>query len=126
MSGVYRDAVLLARKQFNRRGERDKRRKDVGGYIYAGGEVLVAREKNDTSCGGVLPSRAMEKESFPVFFALLNAARRNVTVRVLTNKYDEEEVGCDGRVTMKDFLSLAGVQVRYYQSTSFLHAKYIA
>ena len=27
---------------------------------------------------------------------------------------------------MKDFLSLAGVQVRYYQSTSFLHAKYIA
>ena len=43
--GVYRDAVLLARKQFNRRGERDKRRKDVGGYIYAGGEVLVAREK---------------------------------------------------------------------------------
>jgi len=59
---------------------------------------------NNNNCGGVLPSRAMAKESFPVFFALLNAARRNVTVRVLTNKYDDEEVGCDGRVTMKDFL----------------------
>ena len=95
--------------------------------IFTPGVKFWSRERrNDTSCGGVLPSRAMEKESFPVFFALLNAARRNVTVRVLTNKYDEEEVGCDGRVTMKDFLSLAGVQVRYYQSTSFLHAKYIA
>ena len=33
---------------------------------------------NNNNCGGVLPSRAMAKESFPVFFALLNAARRNV------------------------------------------------
>lgn len=85
--------------------------------------------KSSNSCGGVLPSRAMAKESFPVFFALLNAARRNVTVRVLTNKYDDEEVGCDGRVTMKDFLSLANpekMEVRYYRSTSFMHAKYIA
>ena len=84
---------------------------------------------NNNNCGGVLPSRAMAKESFPVFFALLNAARRNVTVRVLTNKYDDEEVGCDGRVTMKDFLSLANpekMEVRYYRSTSFMHAKYIA
>ena len=83
---------------------------------------------NNNNCGGVLPSRAMAKESFPVFFALLNAARRNVTVRVLTNKYDDEEVGCDGRVTMKDFLSLANpekMEVRYYRSTSFMHAKYI-
>jgi len=90
-------------------------------------------EKNASSsswsCGGVLPSRAMAKESFPVFFALLNAARRNVTVRILTNKYDDEEVGCDGRVTMKDFLSLANpekMEVRYYRTTSFMHAKYIA
>ena len=84
---------------------------------------------NNNNCGGVLPSRAMAKESFPVFFALLNAAKRNVTVRVLTNKYDDEEVGCDGRVTMKDFLSLANpekMEVRYYRSTSFMHAKYIA
>ena len=90
-------------------------------------------EKNASSsswsCGGVLPSRAMAKESFPVFFALLNAARRNVTVRILTNKYDDEQVGCDGRVTMKDFLSLANpekMEVRYYRTTSFMHAKYIA
>ena len=90
-------------------------------------------EKNasssSSSCGGVLPSRAMAKESFTLFFALLNAARRNVTVRILTNKYDDEEVGCDGRVTMKDFLSLANpekMEVRYYRTTSFMHAKYIA
>jgi len=47
----------------------------------------------------------------------------------LTNKYDDEEVGCDGRVTMKDFLSLANpekMEVRYYRTTSFMHAKYIA
>ena len=84
---------------------------------------------SSSSCGGVLPSRAMAKESFTLFFALLNAARRNVTVRILTNKYDDEEVGCDGRVTMKDFLSLANpnkMEVRYYRTTSFMHAKYIA
>ena len=84
---------------------------------------------NNNNCDGVLPSRAMAKESFLVFFALLNAAKRNVTVRVLTNKYDDEKVGCDGRVTMKDFLSLANpekMEVRYYRSTSFMHAKYIA
>ena len=44
-----------------------------------------------------------------------------MTARVLTNKYDDEEVGCDGRVTMKDFLSLANpekMEVRYYRQRS--------
>ena len=80
-------------------------------------------------CGGLLPSVAIERETFPVFRALLNAVRaRNVTVRVLTNKYDDEGEACDGRVTMKDFLALANpekMEVRYYRTTSFMHAKFV-
>ena len=77
--------------------------------IFTPGVKFWSRERrDDTSCGGVRPSRAMEKESFPVFFALLNAARRNVTVGVLTNKYDEEEVGMRWKGNDERFFVVGG------------------
>jgi phosphatidylserine/phosphatidylglycerophosphate/cardiolipin synthase-like enzyme len=62
-------------------------------------------------------------ESFPIFQALLNAIFRGVKVRILTNYYGVKTA--TGMITPLDFLSLAGAQVRYYRTTTFMHAKYM-
>lgn len=63
-------------------------------------------------------------ETFPVFQALLNAVHRGVVVRVLTNDYGTPT--CASEISPLDFLSLAGVEIRYYTSTTFVHAKYMS
>ena len=76
-----------------------------------------------TGCQGC--SVADEKnEEFPVFPALLNAKhQRNITIRILTNKYNQST--CDNKITPLDWLSLNGIEVRTYTSTTFMHAKYM-
>ena len=44
-------------------------------------------------------------------------------MRILTNYYDVKTA--QGMITPLDFLSIAGAQVRYYKTTTFMHAKYI-
>ena len=68
----------------------------------------------------------MEKcnnEAFPVFPALLNAVHRKVTVRIITNNFGQPT--CDDMIAPLDFLALNGVQIRYYTSTTFMHAKFL-
>ena len=76
-----------------------------------------------TGCQGC--SVAAEKnEEFPVFPALLNAKhQRNVTIRILTNSYNQSS--CEGKITPLDWLSLNGIEVRTYTSTTFMHAKFM-
>ncbi len=63
-------------------------------------------------------------ESFPVFPALLNAmSQRNITVRLLTNNYSQPT--CEDSITPLDWLYLNGVQIKYYQTTTFMHSKYV-
>jgi len=64
----------------------------------------------------------MRNESFPVFAALLNAVHRGVNVSLLTNDYGTTD--CPGMISPLTFLSLAGVNVRFYTSTTYVHAKY--
>ena len=76
-----------------------------------------------TGCQGC--SVADQKnEKFPVFPALLNAVhQRNITVRILTNSYDQST--CEGKITPLDWLFLNGIEIRIYTSTTFMHAKYM-
>ena len=62
-------------------------------------------------------------ESFPVFPALLNAVHRGVTVRLIINDYNTKT--CSGQIAPLDYLFLNKVDVRYYASTTFMHAKYM-
>jgi phosphatidylserine/phosphatidylglycerophosphate/cardiolipin synthase-like enzyme len=62
-------------------------------------------------------------ESFPVFPALLNAVHRKVTVRIITNNFGQPT--CDNQIAPLDFLALNGVQIKYYSSTTFMHAKFL-
>jgi phosphatidylserine/phosphatidylglycerophosphate/cardiolipin synthase-like enzyme len=64
----------------------------------------------------------MRNESFPVFAALLNAVHRGVNVSLLTNDYGTTD--CPGMISPLTFLSLAGIDVRFYTSTTYIHAKY--
>lgn len=66
----------------------------------------------------------MRKEAFPVFAAVVNAARRGVRVRLITNDYGGQT--CAGSVAPLDFLALqGGLQLRRYDSTTFVHTKYM-
>eukprot|EP00941_MAST-03F_sp_MAST-3F-sp1_P004969 g4969.t1 len=73
-------------------------------------------------CQGCEVQKASE-EKFPVFQALLNAIHRGVHVRILTNDYNATV--CDGKVDPLTFLALAGAEITYYHSTTFMHAKYL-
>ena len=55
----------------------------------------------------------MNAEEFPVFPALLNAVHRGVTVRIITNNYND--VVCEGEIDMLNFWALNGIQVKWYQ-----------
>ena len=59
-----------------------------------------------------------------MFPALLNAKhQKNVTIRILTNNCSS--VTCTGKIAPLDWLSLNGLEVRYYTSTTFMHSKYM-
>ena len=63
-------------------------------------------------------------ETFPVFPALLNAMHlKQVAVRLLTNNYTQPT--CGGKITPLDWLVLNGAQIKMYQTTSFMHSKYV-
>eukprot|EP01052_Picozoa_sp_SAG31_P031927 SAG31_NODE_3443_length_4260_cov_39.705600_3_plen_108_part_00 len=63
-------------------------------------------------------------EKFPIFPAIVNAVQRGVRIRILTNSYNVPD--CPGTISPLPFLALNGVDVAYYTSTTFYHAKYIA
>jgi phosphatidylserine/phosphatidylglycerophosphate/cardiolipin synthase-like enzyme len=76
-----------------------------------------------TGCQGCDPL-TMRNDSFPIWAALLNAAHRNITVRVLTNDYDTSD--CPGVISPLPFLVLNGIDVRYYATTTYIHCKRIS
>ena len=64
-------------------------------------------------------------ERFPVFPALINAAsQKNVKVRFLTNDYGPLPT-CNDKITPMDWMSLLGMQIRYYRTTTFAHTKFM-
>ena len=66
----------------------------------------------------------MKNEAFPVFPALLNAVhKKGVKVRLLTNDFNDET--CEGKISPLDWLSLNGIEIRYYTTTTFMHTKYV-
>lgn len=82
---------------------------------------------HDGTCGGDCIGCTLKdqrNESFPIFSALLNAIHlHNVTVRLLTNDYYVPT--CSGLIAPLDWLSLNGIQVRLYRTTTFLHSKFV-
>ena len=63
-------------------------------------------------------------EAFPVFPALLNAIHlKQVKVRMLTNNYSQPT--CPGKIQPLDWLSLNGVEIRFYTTTTFMHSKFM-
>ena len=65
-----------------------------------------------------------KNESFPVFPALLNAVHeRRVKVRIITNNFTIPT--CPGKITPFDWLVLNNIDVRFYTTTTFQHAKFI-
>jgi phosphatidylserine/phosphatidylglycerophosphate/cardiolipin synthase-like enzyme len=94
---------------------------DVGIPSFSSWSGCYCGEGVGSSC---TVSKLYRNESFPIFAALLNAVHRGVTVRILTNYYPPP---CDsGIIDPLTFLSLAGAQVRYFTTTTFIHSKYIA
>eukprot|EP00731_Ephydatia_muelleri_P006972 Em0003g1220a len=79
------------------------------------------------TCGGHCIGCTLEdqrNESFPIFAALLNAVHlHNVSVRLLINDYYVPT--CQGMIAPLDWLSLNGIQVRLYRTTTFLHSKFV-
>jgi phosphatidylserine/phosphatidylglycerophosphate/cardiolipin synthase-like enzyme len=65
-----------------------------------------------TSCIGCAASK-MTTETFSAFPALLNAAHRGVTVRLITNNYND--VVCDGEIDIITFFALNNIQIKWYQ-----------
>jgi phosphatidylserine/phosphatidylglycerophosphate/cardiolipin synthase-like enzyme len=83
------------------------------------GECTYAR---NGCCGCTIPD--MAAETFPVFPALLNAVHeKGATIRLLTNNYGTPT--CEGAIAPLDYLALNGVDIRWYATTTFIHAKYI-
>lgn len=76
----------------------------------------------NTTCVGCSADK-QRGETFPVFGALLNALHRGVKINILTNDYGIVE--CPGLISPLSFLSLNGANVRFYTSTTFMHAKQI-
>lgn len=72
---------------------------------------------------GCTPAETRKNESFPIFPALLNALHRGVKVTIMTNYY---ETHCGtGLIDPLSFLKVAGAEVRYFTTTTFLHTKYM-
>ena len=64
----------------------------------------------------------MQNESFPLFPALLNAVHeKGLKIRLMTNDYTQPT--CEGLVAPLDWFQLNGINVRFYQTTTFMHSK---
>jgi phosphatidylserine/phosphatidylglycerophosphate/cardiolipin synthase-like enzyme len=63
-------------------------------------------------------------ETFPIFAAVLNALHAGVTVQILTNNYNQTYT--PDLIDPLGFLKLAGADVRYFTTVTFLHSKYIS
>ncbi|EFC41378.1 PLDc domain-containing protein [Naegleria gruberi] len=75
-------------------------------------------------CMGCSATDLLNNEKFPIFQVLINQiVQHGVKVRLLTNKYDDKM--CSGKMDLLTYLKIAGADVRYYTTTTFLHAKYI-
>ena len=75
--------------------------------------------------GGCSVEEQKYNETFPIFPALLNAIANGISVRILTNDY-ERPPPSKGNIEPLTYLYLAGADVKYYATTTFWHAKYIA
>lgn len=72
----------------------------------------------DNGCVGCSVQQQSQEE-FPVFAAILNAIhQKGATVRLLTNNYDTAT--CPGKIAPLDYLSLAGVDIRHFRTTTFM------
>lgn len=64
------------------------------------------------------------QEAFPVFPALLNAVhQRGIKIRILTNNFTIYT--CPGKIAPLDWLVLNNIEVKFYTTTTFQHAKFI-
>jgi len=63
-------------------------------------------------------------ESFPIFAAVLNAINQGIKVQILTNNYSQPYF--PGLIDPLGFLTLAGADVRYFTTVTFIHSKYIS
>jgi hypothetical protein len=80
-----------------------------------------------TSCrsnNGCSPAE-QRTETFPVWQALLNALHSGVSVNIMTNDYNDTDLS-PGNIEPLTFLFLNGAKIRYFDTLTFLHAKYIA
>ena len=81
------------------------------------------KKECDNECIGCTLDE-QRNEAFPVFPALLNAIHlKQVKVRMLTNNYSQPT--CSGKITPLDWLSLNGVEIRFYTTTTFMHSKFM-
>lgn len=76
-----------------------------------------------TTCIGCNITGSRNLETFPLWGALLNAAHRGVTIRLLTNDYGTPD--CQGMISPLPFFQLNNINVRYYATTTYIHAKYM-
>ncbi|KAJ3445789.1 cardiolipin hydrolase [Anaeramoeba flamelloides] len=74
---------------------------------------------------GCSASKQRNDEKFTIFPALLNALHRGVEVRILTNNYNSVPTYEDQLIDPLTFLKLAGADVRYFNTVTFLHTKYM-
>ncbi len=96
-------------------------------HTHIGLESWSHCTKYSSECDGSCIGCTLEdqrNEAFPVFPALLNAVHsKGISVRLLTNNYTEPT--CAGKITPLDWFDLNGIEVRFYTTTTFMHAKYI-
>ena len=79
--------------------------------------------KDPSKCTGCSLSET-RNESFPIFRALLDAIHtRKIKVQILTNNYSVPT--CKNKTTLLDWLAINEAEIRMYQTTSFLHIKFI-
>jgi len=78
---------------------------------------------NTSSCVKACTPSAQRSEKFPIFPALLNAVHRGIKVTILTNDYGTKD--CAGTISPLPFLALNGIEVRYFNTVTFLHTKFM-
>lgn len=78
----------------------------------------------ENACTGCSVDRIRFHERFPLFKALIVAMKeRGVSVEILTNNFSVPT--CKDSASLLDWLFVAGASIKYYGSTSFVHAKSI-
>lgn len=93
----------------------------VSSWISACGAYV---DDDAATCAPGCTPQQQQQETFPLFPALLNAMHRGCAVRLITNDYGYAD--CPGTISMLQYLALNGASVRFFTTTTFVHAKYIA